>query len=237
MTEERGHLGWVLVVSLAAHVAIVRVVPGEPRPPRLFVPPIELAELPPPAEPEPPPAEPEPEPEPAAARAEAPRTSAAPKVLRPQVSEASASAGPRIDDVVDFTDAPLSNAAPVGEAGAGTGPSSGAPSAPRVASAPTFVPAASLSRPPRAPSLDAELERSYPPEARRAGISGKAVLRVAILADGRVGKVARVSETYAGFGEACERTVRSARWEPPLDRDGRPVATEITYVCRFEVRS
>jgi hypothetical protein len=49
--------------------------------------------------------------------------------------------------------------------------------------------------------------------------------------------VSRVSETYDGFGSACERTVRAGRWEAPLDREGRAVATEITYVCRFEVRS
>jgi hypothetical protein len=35
---------------------------------------------------------------------------------------------------------------------------------------------------------------------------------------------------------ACERTVRSAVWEPPIDRAGVRVATEITYTCRFEIR-
>jgi hypothetical protein len=55
--------------------------------------------------------------------------------------------------------------------------------------------------------------------------------------DGRIGKVERVSESYSGFGEACERTVRAGRWEPPLDREGHPVGTEIKYVCKFEVRS
>jgi hypothetical protein len=64
-----------------------------------------------------------------------------------------------------------------------------------------------------------------------------ATLRVEILADGRVGAAIALSESYSGFADACERTVRTARWEPPLDRDGRTVATEITYTCRFEVRS
>ncbi|MBX3264141.1 MAG: energy transducer TonB, partial [Labilithrix sp.] len=99
------------------------------------------------------------------------------------------------------------------------------------------VPPSSLSRRPRAPGLDLELERQYPAEARRSGISGTAVLRVRILPDGRVGEVRVQSESWAGFGPACERTVRAARWEPPIDRDGAPVATEITYTCRFEVRS
>jgi protein TonB len=99
------------------------------------------------------------------------------------------------------------------------------------------VPPSSLARRPRAPGLDAELERHYPLDARRSGISGTASLRVRLLADGRVGEVHLVSESWTGFGLACERTVRAARWEPPIDREGTPVATEITYTCRFEVRS
>ena len=63
------------------------------------------------------------------------------------------------------------------------------------------------------------------------------MLRIEVLADGRLGEVKRLSESYPGFGEACERTVRGARWEPPIDRDGSAVSTEITYTCRFEVRS
>jgi protein TonB len=134
------------------------------------------------------------------------------------------------DGPADFTATVLSNAAP--------GPASkivvNAPSPP---AEPKIVPASSLSRRPGAPGLDAELERNYPIDARRAGISGTARLRVRILADGRVGKVENVFESHPGFGEACAKTVRAARWEPPLDSDGRAVATEIVYVCKFEVRS
>jgi hypothetical protein len=31
--------------------------------------------------------------------------------------------------------------------------------------------------------------------------------------------------------------VDGSRWEAPLDAGGRPVATEITYTCAFEVGS
>jgi periplasmic protein TonB len=127
-------------------------------------------------------------------------------------------------------------------ANAAPGPASkivvNAPAAAKTVSAePKIVPVGSLSRRPGAPGLDAELERNYPREARRAGISGTAKLRVRIHADGRVGRVEQVSESHPGFGDACARTVRAARWEPPLDRDGQAVATEIVYVCKFEVRS
>jgi hypothetical protein len=45
-----------------------------------------------------------------------------------------------------------------------------------------------------------------------------------------------LSEPAAGFGRACRDTLSGSRWTPPLDRDGRPVATIINYTCRFEVR-
>jgi TonB family protein len=72
--------------------------------------------------------------------------------------------------------------------------------------------------------------------ARAQGVAGSARLRVRILADGRVGdmKVLRESGDY-GFGSACEKTLRMRRWQPPLDKAGTPVATEITYTCEFEV--
>jgi TonB family protein len=98
------------------------------------------------------------------------------------------------------------------------------------------VAAGELSRPPRAPGLNGDLERNYPAEARRSGVGGTAVIRISILPDGRVGSIRRVSESYPGFGEACERTVRGSRWSPPLDARGEPVATEVNYTCRFEIK-
>jgi periplasmic protein TonB len=241
--ESRGFLVWIVPVSIAAHVALVAILPNAarsrgPLPPLVVEMTTDLPEPPPPPKRE---ATPENAPAPTARAAPRPVANAAP---RPAATSA---ARPTSDDTpMDFTSTTFSNDGPgmaIGpSAPVGSNVSTAAPimsAAPRItaAEAPRFVPAANLSRPPRAPGLDADLERNYPAEARRTGVSGTAVLRVEILPDGRVGKVERVSESFGGFGEACTRTVRAGKWQPPLDKDGRPVSTQITYTCRFEVRS
>ena len=45
-----------------------------------------------------------------------------------------------------------------------------------------------------------------------------------------------VSQSTNGFGDACRATLRDSIWSAPLDREGRPVSTLVTYTCRFEVR-
>jgi periplasmic protein TonB len=95
---------------------------------------------------------------------------------------------------------------------------------------------ASLSRPPEPPDLNAALERHYPEAARKAGTPGQAVLKARITPEGQVRDLVVVSQSAAGFGDACRATLRESSWSPPLDRDGQPVATFITYTCRFEVR-
>jgi len=239
-------LGWLLAGSVVLHVVVMRAMPRPaPRVHTVVLPPVELMDVPPPLPPPPPP-EPTPE-EPARAPAPvaaAPTRSAARTAQDSKPAPPDAPPEPKLSDdgPIDFTATPMALAgtgvavrAPSG-GGGGTGPAAGPPSRPRP-SAEVVVPVASLSRPPRAPGLDAVLERNYPVEARRAGISGKAVLRVRILHDGRVTSVVTLSESSGGFGAACERTVRAAPWEAPIDREGRAVATEITYVCQFEVRS
>jgi protein TonB len=92
-----------------------------------------------------------------------------------------------------------------------------------------------LSRRPRAPSLDAALRRNYPAELRRRGIEGQAEVRVVVDRRGQIGEVAVVSESAAGFADACRKTLLGSRWSEPLDRDGRAVNTRLTYRCRFEI--
>lgn len=125
--------------------------------------------------------------------------------------------------------------APTGKGTGGLGPAP-VTTPPPPPTGPRFVALRDLARRPRAPNLDDALERHFPARARQQGLSGSAVLNAQILPDGRIGAVKRVSESSAGFAEACERTLRTSRWSPPLDRTGTPVATEITYTCRFEVR-
>lgn len=246
--EERtaGLFGWLVPASILLHVVLVGVLPSAPTarhgsPPKTAL----VLEMAVPAAPPPPLAEAH-DPEPAPPTRSSKKLVAAPPTTKTSAAHAPADEArppPTTNDApVDFTGMTFSNDGPgVVVTGGGAAPSrpasatslAGAPSPARAAS---FVPAGSLGRAPRAPGLDRELERNYPSDARRSGISGAASLRLELLADGRVGKVEHVSETYAGFGRACERTVRGGRWEPPLDRDGRPVATEIKYVCKFEAR-
>jgi TonB family protein len=101
--------------------------------------------------------------------------------------------------------------------------------------APPLAKLSDLSRKPRAPSLDAALRDNYPPELRRRGLDGQAEVRVVITPGGRVSEIAVVSESASGFAEACRRTLLGSRWSEPLDRDGRPVSTRLTYRCRFQV--
>ena len=100
----------------------------------------------------------------------------------------------------------------------------------------TRKPRKKLARPPQQPpDMDATLLRFYPRQARVQGIEGLAVMKVVIARNGQTSDIRLVRETYQGFGDACRKTLRSARWKPKLDNNGRPVPVEITYTCRFEV--
>ena len=111
------------------------------------------------------------------------------------------------------------------------------PSAPPVApvDAPKLVAVGDLSSKPTPPALGPALERNYPADARRRGLSGTAKVRARIDPDGVVRRVSLVEESGAGFGAACSRTLTGSRWAAPKDKAGRSVATEIRYTCRFVV--
>lgn len=102
---------------------------------------------------------------------------------------------------------------------------------------------ADLSRRPTMPSQDVlnrALERNYPKLARQQGIEGRAGIKLRVLADGRLEAVRKESESYPGFGDACLKAMREVakeghRAQPPLDKQGQPVATEIRFPCTFAV--
>ena len=98
---------------------------------------------------------------------------------------------------------------------------------------PEPTPLAQLSRKPSPPPLAEALERHYPVAARRLGRSGEAAVRARIEANGLLSEAQLKSETAEGFGAACRQALMNSRWTGPLDRDGRPVATYITYRCKF----
>lgn len=102
-------------------------------------------------------------------------------------------------------------------------------------SEPAVVALSDLSSKPSPPALGSALERNYPADARRRGLSGTAKVRARIDPDGVVRRVTLLEESAAGFGGACTRTLQGSRWAPPKDKAGRAVATEIRYTCRFVV--
>jgi TonB family protein len=100
---------------------------------------------------------------------------------------------------------------------------------------PRVVGLADLSKAPSAPDLADALAAAYPADARAKGVAGKAVVKARITPDGHVRELAVVSESAAGFGAACEQTLRGSAWSPPMDRQGQAVSTFINYTCRFNV--
>jgi protein TonB len=100
---------------------------------------------------------------------------------------------------------------------------------------PALVPVGDLSAKPSPPALGAALERNYPADARRRGLSGTAKVRARIDPDGVVRRVSLLEESGPGFGTACSKALNGSRWAAPRDKAGRAVATEIRYTCRFVV--
>jgi protein TonB len=100
---------------------------------------------------------------------------------------------------------------------------------------PALVPVGDLSSKPSPPALGAALERNYPADARRRGLSGTAKVRARIDPDGVVRRVSLLEESGPGFGTACSKALGGSRWAAPKDKAGRAVATEIRYTCRFVV--
>jgi len=110
------------------------------------------------------------------------------------------------------------------------------PAPSHVVSEPPLVAVGDLSARPSPPALGDALERNYPADARRRGLSGVAKVRARIDPDGVVRRVSLVEESASGFGNACSRTLNGSRWAAPKDKAGRSVATEIRYTCRFVVQ-
>ncbi|HTA19475.1 MAG TPA: energy transducer TonB [Polyangia bacterium] len=239
MDDRRGAtLASLVAVSVAAHVAILgalgplgaRHAPVRRRPVEVTM---EVASAPPVKPPAPVAAAPKP-------RAVAHRlTVRAPAASPPEPREAPAEAP------ADFSGVTLTNdgagpgwASAVGNGAAMRAPI-GAPGAKIVrarAGEPPLVALASLSRAPAPPDLADVLERHYPEAARRQGLAGQAVLKARIPPDGHPRDLVLVSQSTLGFGDACRATLRESVWTAPLDREGRAVATLVTYTCRFEVR-
>lgn len=170
------------------------------------------------------------------ARIAAPSPTPAPQVTAPALD---------LSGVTLTNDTGTGFAMPVGDGSALRGPSGLGASrvqavveqrvAPSAAKPPALVDASDLSERPRPPSLAGLLRANYPEDARQRGLRGSAGLRARIDADGVIRSARVLSESSAGFGAACRRTVLGSRWSAPRDKNGSAVATEIVYTCHFEV--
>lgn len=193
--------------------------------------------------PPPEPAEPEPKPEPSKPKPQ--------KVLEPKPEPAAPPptpvvSPPAVSDGVTLAGdgSGLGFAMPLGNGGAleptrvRSLPAAPAPAVPAPTPAkvePLLVPVGDLSSKPSPPALGAALERNYPADARRRGLSGTAKVRARIDSDGVVRRVSLLEESGPGFGTACSKALNGSRWAAPKDKAGRAVATEIRYTCRFVV--
>jgi len=242
----------VIAASILAHVMVLALLPpADAAVPEAAAPPVfvTIAAAPPPPPP-PPVLVPAALPPTVAARqpvARGPRP-AVPRRVAARPTVATAAPRPTAAEPADFSGLTLTNegggwSSPVGDGAPLTGPiATPGPTQvkrDRVAEGPTVrdrvVALGDLSRPPRAPDLDAQLAANYPREARLAGTAGSAVIRARILVDGRVGPTRVVSESAPGFGVACQRTLAGSRWQPPLDAHKQAVATDLAYTCTFAV--
>ncbi len=195
---------------------------------------------PPPAPPPPPPVQQEQRPSPRAAPPAAPPKASEPKPAAVDLSGLTLTNGSGDGSWSSPTgdgSARQGPLAPIGNSGKASHLPAPAPKPVDVLAppGPQLVASADLSEKPRPPALDAALRRHYPAEARMRAISGTASLRVRIDADGQVRSAALLSETFAGFGSACQRALLGSVWSPPRDKSGRAVATEVRYTCRFVV--
>jgi len=215
----------------------------EPRPRTLEV---RMVQLPPePAKSPPPPEPPKPEPPPKAKPAPAPKPERAELQPAEKVEAPAAPEPPDVPAPLALLDSSIQAAAlgvatstaldAPGGISRGRPPPPPAPvPAPAARPAP-FTPLGDLSRKPRPPSLDALLRKNYPEPLRRRGIEGQATVRANVTPRGRVTGVDILSESAPGFADACKRTLLGSEWTEPFDRDGKRVATQLTYRCRFEI--
>lgn len=243
---KRRLLPWTIALSFLLHgvaYASLGSAPAIPKPTerktQLRFDVVEKAKLTPPE-----PAKPEPEPEPTKPKPRVVEPKPAPVAPPPLPAE---SPPPESDGVTLAGDGSGPGfAMPLGNGGSleptrvrnlppVNAPAPAAPAPPPAKLEPTVVAVGDLSSKPSPPALGAALERHYPADARRRGLSGTAKVRARIDPDGLVRRVSLLEESGPGFGTACSKALSGSRWAAPKDKAGRAVATEIRYTCRFVV--
>ncbi|MFN0064127.1 MAG: TonB family protein [Myxococcaceae bacterium] len=85
-----------------------------------------------------------------------------------------------------------------------------------------------------APELLSDFKPPYPEEARRAGVEGRVTLRITVDDNGTVTSANVLSGIGYGLDEAARTGILKSRFKPAI-KAGRPIATVLTYVYRFEL--
>lgn len=235
-----------ITASIGLHVgsmvALRKPAPIEERPKTPTV--IELAALPPPDSPPPPPEPPPPPPEPAEQKPEPqprakPVKAAEPPPPVPPLQNVPPTSTPLVLAGLSMSNAGVSVPSGYGATPLAPRPSRETSTGPRTPEitkdATVLTPVSDLSRKPVPPQLDTALAQFYPPSLRNQGIEGEALIRVVLGKDGKVAKTSALSESHSGFAPACEKALRTSRWEPPIDKSGNPTMTAVKYRCRFKV--
>ena len=250
--------GWV-VLAIATHAAFLGVMPQTPvgAGPENGIDAVAVSIVEEPEEPEPPVEEPEP-PEPERVKPPPkPKTFKAPKDPPPEKLEEPPAAAPEtpvaFDNVVltNEGDEPSSWAVDPGSGESREGPI-GRPDAVVTGRSRegvlggiiggsgegVVVDVGDLSRQPIPPPLKQKLEKLYPKKARQEGVEGSADARLYVSPAGLPLKIRILDEDPDGygFGAACKKALQGEKWKPPIDRDGKPVTTRVTFRCGFEIR-
>jgi periplasmic protein TonB len=233
-------LGASLIAAVVAHVAAALVLPGSrgslPEAPPITTEIIEVE----PAVP-PPPESPKAEPAPPAPSEPLKRTTTqppsepapSPPVAPPLLTESSNENA----DLVDLTDTLVigSSSASRGR-GAAKGVASGAGSAAATSRGPGGLSGSSEPNRARSASVWGEPDWNcpFPPQADIDGVDrAVTTLRVELSAQGTVNRVAILRDPGHGFGAAAQRCAFGKRYNPALDREGRPIAAGLVINVRF----
>lgn len=75
---------------------------------------------------------------------------------------------------------------------------------------------------------------NYPPMALRMGIEADVILKIQVDTEGKVTKIEIAKSAGMGFDEEALKAVRQFRFEP-AQKDGKNVASELTYIYRFRL--
>jgi len=250
----RARVTGLLATSGAAHLVLFSVLGLIPSPSEVLARhEMEFEVVPPTPKVEPPPPPPPPKEE----KPKEPERPRAPKVAEPPPEEPPPEAPPPVEEVADFTGTTLTAdgpggwstrvgtgapiKGPLGKIGKASQDPNGQQAAKALPAGPRVVSVENLSRKPKPPpgvDLNALLERNYPRRARMQGVEGKVQVAMRVMPNGRLTQI-RVREEFPpafDFGDACRRTLEQLpAFEPPLDRDGNPVASDIKFTCSFEV--